>query len=118
MKRTMLFVGLASALSLSFSAYAHGDKASQNQSSWSQATRRVEGMSGQQSEKSGLVKQAQEKLSNMGKDVGTPDGQMNPKTEQALTAYQQENGLRPTGRLDQQTIAALDLNRTSAGMGN
>ncbi len=114
MKRTTLFVAIASALSLSVPAYAHGDKSSQNQSSWSQATQRVESMSGEQSENSDLVKQAQEKLSDMGKDVGTPDGQMGVKTQQALKEYQQENGLEPTGQLDRQTIAALDLNQSGS----
>ena len=115
MKRTTLFVGLASAVSLSAAAYAQGDRpSSQNDSSWSQATRRVESMSGRQSHGADLVKQAQEKLANMGKDVGAPNGRMNAKTEQALTEYQQENGLQPTGQLDRQTIAALDLNASAS----
>lgn len=109
MKRTTLFVALASALSISMSAYAHDSASSQNDSDWSKSTRRVESMNSQQGENSGLLKQAQAKLSSLGKDVGTPDGQMNSKTRQALTEYQQENGLQPTGQLDQQTVAALDL---------
>jgi peptidoglycan hydrolase-like protein with peptidoglycan-binding domain len=115
MKRTTLFVAVACALSLSAAAYAHGDgSSSRNESSWSQATRRVESMSGRQGQNAGLVKQAQEKLANMGKDVGKTNGQMNSKTERALTEYQQENGLRPTGQLDRRTIAALDLNPSAS----
>lgn len=120
MKRTTLFAALASALSLSVSAYAHGDMSGQNQSEWSKATQRVESANDQQSQgdeqsqSPDVVKQAQEKLSAMGKDVGTPDGRMDAKTQQALKEYQQENALQPTGKLDQQTIAALDLNPTGS----
>ena len=119
MKRTTLFAALASAFSLSLSAYAQGDSNSQNQSDWSKATQRVESMNDQQSQQEqsqspAIVKQAQEKLSAMGKDVGTADGQMDAKTRQVLKEYQQENGLQPTGQLDQQTMAALDLNQTAS----
>jgi peptidoglycan hydrolase-like protein with peptidoglycan-binding domain len=120
MKRTMPLVALASALSLSLSAFAHGTSSSQNQSDWSKSTRRVESMNdqqspaNQQSQSPDLVKQAQEKLGAMGKDVGTPDGQMNAQTQEALMQYQQENGLSPTGQLDPQTIAALDLSASTS----
>lgn len=114
MKRTTLFVALASAFSIPVAAYAHGNTSSQNESDWGKSTQRVESMNGQQDENSSLVKQAQDKLSALGKDVGTPDGQMNSKTEQALTDFQQQNGLQPTGQLDQETIAALDLNQSGS----
>lgn len=113
MKRTTLFA-LASAVSLSASMYAYGNTTSQNESEWSKATERVESMNAQPGENADLVKQAQAKLSALGKDVGTADGQMNAKTEQALTDFQQENGLQPTGQLDSQTIAALDLNQSGS----
>ena len=120
MKRTTLFVALASALPLSLSAYAYGNSStrSQNQSEWSKATQRVEAMNGQQGagnqQSADLVKQVQEKLSAMGKNVGKPDGQMGPKTQQALKQYQKEKGLQATGQLDQQTLAALDINQSGS----
>ena len=120
MKRTTLFAALASALSLSVSAYAQGDSNSQDRSDWSKATQRVESMNEQQSQgeepsqSPAIVKQAQEKLGAMGKEVGTADGQMDAKTQQALKEYQQENGLQPTGQLDRQTVAALDLTSSSS----
>ena len=120
MKRTTLFAALASAFSLSVSAYANGDSNSQNESDWSKATQRVESMNDQQSQSEeqtqspAIIRQAQEKLSAMGKDVGTPDGQMDAKTRQVLKEYQQENGLQPTGQLDRQTMAALDLDQTAS----
>ena len=98
MKRNMLFVALASALSLS--AYAHDQ--SNKQSSQSEQTQ-------QQSANSEVVKQAQQKLSDSGKDV-TVDGQIGPKTQAALKEFQQEKGLQASGQLDPQTIAALDIN--------
>ena len=114
MKRTMLFVALAYALPLSIPAYANSDSTSQDGSSWSEATKRVEGMNDRQGQSPGLVKQAQERLSSLGKDVGAPHGQMNSKTEQALSEFQKEKGLQPTGQLDQQTLAALDLNQSGS----
>ncbi len=114
MKRTTLFVALASAFSIPVAAYAHGNTSSQNDSAWSKSTERVESMNGQQDQNPSLVKEAQQKLSALGKDVGTPDGQMNSKTQQALTDFQQQNGLQPTGQLDQETIAALDLNQSGS----
>ena len=114
MKRTTLFVALASAFSIPVAAYAHGNTSSQNESDWSKSTQRVESMNSQQGESSDLVKQAQDKLSALGKDVGTPDGQMNAKTQEALTDFQQQNGLQPSGQLDQQTIAALDLSQSAS----
>jgi hypothetical protein len=93
MKRTTLFA-LTSALSLSASMYAYGNASSANDSEWSKSTLRVERMNDQQREGSGLAKQAQDKLSPLGKDVGTADGQMNRKTEQALT---DQSGSAATG---------------------
>jgi hypothetical protein len=126
MKRTTLYVALASALSLSAAAFANesSSNSSQNESSWGKATQRVESMNGEQQGQSqsaeqspDLVKQAQEKLSALGKDVGTPDGQLGQKTQQALQEFQQENGLQPSGQLDSQTLAALDIDQSSAATG-
>ena len=111
MKRTTLFVAFASAVSIPLSVYAHGDATSQNEPEWSKSTQRVESMNDQQNADATLVKQAQDKLSALGKDIGTADGQMNTKTQQALADFQQENGLQPTGQLDRQTVAALNLDQ-------
>lgn len=115
MKRTTLYVALASSLSLSPFAFA-------NDSSWSKATQRVESMNDQQGQTQeqspDLVKQAQEKLSALGKNVGTPDGQMNSRTQQALQEFQRDNGLQPSGQLDQQTLAALDIHQSGSASGS
>jgi len=127
MKRTTLFVVVASAFSLPLPALANSDTSSSaEQSTWGQSTQRVESMNDQQgvdqsqssqSQSSDVIKQAQEKLSSLGKDVGTPDGQMNSQTRQALEEFQQENGLQPSGQLDSQTLAALDIDQSSAASG-
>lgn len=117
MKRTTLYVALASSLSLSPFAFA-------NDSSWSKATQRVESMNDQQGQSQSqeqspdLVKQAQEKLSALGKNVGTPDGQMNSRTQQALQEFQRDNGLQPSGQLDQQTLAALYIHQSGSASGS
>ncbi|MGH8742103.1 MAG: peptidoglycan-binding domain-containing protein, partial [Burkholderiales bacterium] len=64
------------------------------------------------------VKQAQEKLSAAGHQV-QPDGIMGPKTQAALKEFQQSKGLDASGKLDQQTLAALGVSEgASASTGS
>ncbi len=53
------------------------------------------------------IKQIQSNLQQDRLYRGNIDGIDGPETHQALRAYQQQNGLRVTGRLDQQTVASL-----------
>ncbi len=53
------------------------------------------------------LKAAQEKLSGLGYDVGTPDGAMGRKTATALRSFQQSRNLPLTGRLDAATSSEL-----------
>ncbi len=55
----------------------------------------------------------QRALASLGFDPGTPDGQMGPRTQSAIAAFQRERGLPQTGLLDGQTLAALRA--TAAG---
>lgn len=103
MKRTSLFVALASALSLS-AAYA---QSSQDQGSQSSRSSQQQGTQ-QQAQGPEVVKQVQEKLSAEGHQL-TPDGKMGPKTQAALKEYQQKNGLQATGQIDQETLAKLGI---------
>ena len=57
---------------------------------------------------SGEVRDVQEKLAQMGYDVGTAYGYMGPRTRSALRTFQKDRGLVQTGRLDDHTIAALE----------
>jgi peptidoglycan hydrolase-like protein with peptidoglycan-binding domain len=49
------------------------------------------------------VKAAQQKLADAGFYHGKIDGLMGPQTKDALSAYQQQNGLQQTARLDKPT---------------
>ena len=53
------------------------------------------------------LRQAQQRLNEKGYDVGTPDGGMGPRTAGALRAFQTDNGLPVTGKLDAATSEAL-----------
>ena len=46
-------------------------------------------------------------LSGLGYDVGTPDGVLGVKTQQAILFFQREQLLLPTGRVDQKLLLNL-----------
>lgn len=62
-----------------------------------------------------MIKQVQTKLNEMGHDVGTPDGKMGPKTQKGLKEFQASKGLKETGQIDQETLAALGISGSAAG---
>jgi peptidoglycan hydrolase-like protein with peptidoglycan-binding domain len=53
------------------------------------------------------LRQVQEQLKTAGLYKGPIDGRMGPDTRSAIEQFQQQNGLQGTGKLDQQTLAAL-----------
>jgi peptidoglycan hydrolase-like protein with peptidoglycan-binding domain len=53
------------------------------------------------------LREAQTILNRLGYDAGTPDGQMGPRTRNALSQFQAERGIPVTGRLDATTQAEL-----------
>ena len=55
----------------------------------------------------GNVAAVQRALGALGYDAGPPDGQMGPRTQAAIAAFQRDRGIAPTGRVDAATIAAL-----------
>ena len=55
------------------------------------------------------VEAAQKKLNSLGDDAGPVDGKLGAKTQAALRKYQQDENLPVTGRLDQKTMAKLDV---------
>jgi len=61
------------------------------------------------------VKQAQQALQSQGLYQGKVDGVLGPETKQALKEFQQKNGLKQTGSLDQRTLAALGGAGESSG---
>lgn len=70
---------------------------------------------GAQSQDSSAVRGAQQALHQKGYDVGPIDGVMGPKTSAALREFQQAQGLKASGRLDRQTLAALDVQSGAGG---
>jgi len=59
-----------------------------------------------------VLLEAQRTLSKLGYDLGVADGIYGPQTQQALEAFQRDQGLRVTGTLDAATLQAL--NRAAA----
>lgn len=53
------------------------------------------------------VRQAQEKLKEVGFDPGPIDGILGPRTGKALRGFQQSNNLKATGKLDTKTRQTL-----------
>lgn len=113
------FAGIT-ALAFSPMAFAGGDK--QGQSGMSEPSARQEQpQQQQQSTAPGMdqstIKQAQEKLSSKGHDVQA-DGVLGAKTQAAVKEFQEKEGIQASGRLDQETLAALGVEEGSAGSGS
>jgi hypothetical protein len=64
------------------------------------------------------IQQAQQQLQAAGLYNGPTDGMMDPDTRAALARFQQQNGLRRTDSLDQQTLARLNSGQTTTGFGS
>lgn len=56
-----------------------------------------------------VVRKVQKKLNDEGYNAGPTDGSWGPGTQSALTQFQQAEGLRATGALDQDTLRALGI---------
>jgi len=56
-----------------------------------------------------LIRQVQERLQTVGYNPGTIDGAMGPQTQQALRWFQNAQGIRSTGDLDEPTLNALGI---------
>jgi putative exosortase-associated protein (TIGR04073 family) len=54
------------------------------------------------------VRDVQQRLSDMGYQPGPVDGVIGPKTRAAVRAFQKDNDLHQTGRLDHDTLAAMN----------
>jgi peptidoglycan hydrolase-like protein with peptidoglycan-binding domain len=62
------------------------------------------------------IRQAQQQLKSQGLYNGRVDGKMGPETAQAISKFQQQNGLPQNSQLDQQTLAKLGGNGSGTGM--
>ena len=63
------------------------------------------------------TKEVQEALKAKGNDPGPIDGRMGSKTRAALKAFQEANGLKGTGQMDNQTADKLGIAKMGAPMG-
>ncbi len=57
------------------------------------------------------LKQAQQKLAELGYSPGPADGLMGSKTANALSAFQKDHGLEVTGSLNEETMKALNSSK-------
>jgi hypothetical protein len=55
------------------------------------------------------VRSGEAVLQARGYDTGPVDGQLDPRSKTALRLFEEESGLRPTGRLDAPTLRALGV---------
>jgi hypothetical protein len=55
------------------------------------------------------LRDAQEALHRMGIQVGPIDGILGPRTQAALREFQQQHGLAPSGRLDEETMRRIGV---------
>jgi peptidoglycan hydrolase-like protein with peptidoglycan-binding domain len=63
------------------------------------------------------TKKVQEALKAKGNDPGPIDGRMGPKTRAALKSFQEANGLKGTGQLDNQTAEKLGVSKAGTATG-
>jgi peptidoglycan hydrolase-like protein with peptidoglycan-binding domain len=103
MKARPIFIAVAAMFSAS--AIAGGAQHSSSQGAGMQSEQQAQNPA----QNPEVVKQAQEKLSAAGHDVGQPDGKIGPKTQAALKEFQEKEGLQASGRLDSETLAALEI---------
>src|SRR6266496_539129 len=61
------------------------------------------------------VRRAQEALERAGYEIGTPDGQLGPRTIAAIKRFQTDRYLSVSGQLDDVTLAALGVSNSSTG---
>lgn len=106
--KKVLTLALLGALAVSPAFARMGDQRSSDQSS-SQSSSRHASRSGQIDQNT--ARQVQQQLQSQGYDVGQVDGVWGQKSRQALMNYQRDQNIQATGRPDQQTLAALGVER-------
>lgn len=113
--KTLILAG-AAAVALTIGGAAAGHAASTTMSSDGGASSSMSSGSGTSAMASqGQIRAVQEKLKSAGLYQGKVDGIDGKATRQALAQFQAQNGLDKTGKLDQQTLAKLNLGQGGAG---
>lgn len=126
MKFKLIIAAITAVLSAGAYAAAGESATQQRQSqagqdrSMSQSQSMQRQQDGSQAQSSDMVRKAQQALKEKGFDPGPVDGMMGPRTQQAIKQFQESQAnLKPTGKLDQQTLAALGVEgQASSAMGS
>lgn len=61
-----------------------------------------------------IVRRAQQALERAGYEIGTPDGQLGPRTIAAVKRFQTDRYLAVSGQLDESTLAGLGIDTSSS----
>lgn len=116
LKRLMLATSVV-ALSLSGAAFAAGPSGSMQPSGSSSGMSSTHDSTSTSSRSAGVshaeVTQAQTALKEKGLYSGPIDGQIGPKTRQAISQFQRQNGLKQTAQLDSRTMSELQGSGTN-----
>lgn len=116
LKRLMLATSVV-ALSLSGAAFAAGTSGSMQPSGSTSGTSSTHESMSNSSRGAGAshsdVTQAQTALKEKGLYSGPIDGRIGPKTRQAISQFQRQNGLKQTAQLDSRTMSELQGSGTS-----
>jgi peptidoglycan hydrolase-like protein with peptidoglycan-binding domain len=85
-------------------------------SSHSKASRKSKRVRGQEAPTPERINEIQEALASKGAFAGTPSGQWDDSTVDAMKKFQASHGLDPTGKLDALTLQKLGLGSQTAGL--
>lgn len=111
MKKAMT-LALLGALAIGPAMAAGMGEQRSSDSNWQQGGQMQQSRSQQSSQlDQNTARQVQQQLQQQGYDVGEIDGRWGPKSQQALTNFQRDQNLNPSGRPDQQTMAALGVDQ-------
>ena len=84
--------------------------------SHSKASRKSKRVRGQEAPTPERINEIQEALASKGAFTGTPTGQWDDSTVNAMKKFQSSHGLDPTGKLDALTLQKLGLGSQTAGL--
>jgi len=90
--------------------------ASSAKGSHSKASRKSKRVRGQEAPTPDRINEIQEALASKGAFTGTPTGQWDDSTVDAMKRFQASHGLDPTGKLDALTLQKLGLGSQTAGL--
>jgi peptidoglycan hydrolase-like protein with peptidoglycan-binding domain len=91
-------------------------KTSASGKSSAKKNKKTKKVKGQQAPTPERISEIQEALARKGALAGTPSGQWDDSTVDAMKTFQSKNGLTPSGKLDALTLQKLGLGSETAGL--